>query len=124
MMRPSAAPRGKAAKRTLPGGAAAAAFLRRKGGGPPSATSEHPPHLRKVRRFIAGLLSPLELGRAEDQRGELRNVGLRRAAVVAARGCDLFTGELGRQDRPRLTARLAGDEPAEEPVQHCVGRSE
>src|SRR5881409_84918 len=100
MLSPSTAPRWKTATRTLPRAAAAAVRMRNRGG-PASATSEHAPHLRKVRRFIACRLAPLELGGAQDQRDELGDVGVRRAAIVRAQARDLRARELGRQDRAR-----------------------
>src|SRR2546428_668165 len=117
MLSPSTAPRWKTATRTLPRASAAAAVLTRNRGGPASATSEHAPDFKKIRRFIACLLSPLELWGPEDQRGEFGDVGVRGAAVVRAQARELWVGELRRKDRARLCARLAGDEDGERPVQ-------
>src|SRR5207245_8879338 len=116
MLSPSTAPRWKTATRTLPRAAAAAAVRMRNRGGPASATSEHAPHLRKVRRFIAYCLAPLELGRTQDQRGELGDVGVRRVAILRAQARDLRTRALARQDRARLGARLPGARPRRPPA--------
>src|SRR2546430_4534135 len=113
MLSPSTAPRWETATRTLPGASAAAAWTRNRGG-PASATSEHAPDFKKIRRFIACLLSPLELWGPQDQRGEFGDVGVRGAAVVRAQARDLRIGELRRKDRARLCARLAGDEHGEQ----------
>src|SRR3989442_15218579 len=93
MLSPSTAPRWKTATRTLPRASAAAAVLTRNRGGPASATSEHAPDFKKIRRFIACLLSPLELWGPQDQRGEFGASGVAGApAAGAQRGVPGFGG--------------------------------
>src|SRR5437899_72555 len=94
MLSPSTAPRWKTATRTLPR-ASAAAVLTRNRGGPASATSEHAPDFKKIRRFIACLLSPLELWGPQDQRGEFGDVGVRGAAVAPSARTALATNSNG-----------------------------
>ena len=100
MLRPSTAPRWKIATSTLP----------RRLGGPGGADQEarrrrqpRPGRRRRASgaRVASRASSPLELRRAEDQRGQLGHVGVRRAAVVGAEPRDLRAAELGGQHGAR-----------------------
>src|SRR5712664_2293873 len=98
MLRPSTAPRWNTAMTILgrvPRPSAYAVRTRKRGREPKASTAMAPPFMneRRVHSRMAPRssprLAPLELGRAQDERRELRHVSLLRNAIIVRHSSDL-----------------------------------
>src|SRR5215467_7188030 len=110
MLSPCTAPRWNTAMSTLGRASVpwAEAVRRRKGGIEPIPRRARAPALMNDRRVQQRMaLSPLELGRAQHERGELLHVRVGGAAVVGGGANDLRIVELGGEHGPRLRGGLA-----------------